>query len=77
MIQLSMDRPNINWKVFDVLKNHREEAEWSSLLNLGSCSLHIVHGAFQTRNKVTDWENDKVLEAMWNIFNKRPALTKK
>ena len=46
MIQLSMDGPNISWKVFDLLQSHREEAEWSPLLNLGSCSFHIVHGAF-------------------------------
>ena len=37
MIQLSMDGPNINWKIFDLLKRHREKAEWSPLLNLGSC----------------------------------------
>ena len=37
MIELSMGGPNINWKVFDLLKSHREEAEWSPLLNLGSC----------------------------------------
>ena len=73
MIQLSIDGPNINWKVFDLLKSHREEDESSPLLNLGSCSLHIVHGAFQTGNKTTDWWIDKVLKAMWKIFNDSPA----
>ena len=65
MIQLCMDGPNINWKVFDLLQSHRKEAEWSPLLNLGSCSFHIVRGAFQTGNKVTHWEIDKVLKATW------------
>ena len=64
MIELSMDGPNINWKVFDLLKSHRREAEWSPLMNLQSCSLHIVHGAFQTGNKATDWQIDIVLKAM-------------
>ena len=73
MIQLPMDGPNINWKIFDLLKSYREDAEWSSLLNLGSCSLLIVHGAFQTGNKATDGEIDKVLKAMWKIFNDSPA----
>ena len=73
MIQLSMDGPNINWKVFDLLQSHREKAEWSPLLNLGSCSLYIVHGAFQTGSKATDWEIDKVVKAMWKIFNDSPA----
>ena len=43
MTRLSIDGPNINWKVFDLLKSNIEEAEWSPLMNLGSCSLHIVH----------------------------------
>ena len=73
MIQLPMDGPNINWKLFDLLKSYREDAEWSSLLNLGSCSLLIIHGAFQTGNKATDWEIGKVLKAMWKIFNDSPA----
>ena len=64
MIELSMDGPNINWKVFDLLKSHRREAEWSPLMNMRSCSLHIVHGAFQTGNKATDWQIDIVLKAM-------------
>ena len=32
------------------LKNteHRKEGEMSSVIELGSCGLHIVHGALQT-----------------------------
>ena len=30
------------------LFSYRNEKEWSNLLNLGSCGLHVVHGAFQT-----------------------------
>ena len=50
MLQLSMDGPNTNWKVFDLLQQHWEEAEFSPLLELGSCSLQMLHGAFQSGN---------------------------
>ena len=66
LIQLSMGGSNSNGKVFDLLKRHREEAERSPFLNLGSSLLHIVHGAFQTRNKATDSE---IIKAMWKILD--------
>ena len=73
VMQLSMDGPRTNWKVFNLLKSHRKENEWPSLFNLGSCALHVVHGALQTGAKATDWEVDKVMKAMWKIFSDSPA----
>ena len=71
MVQLSMDGPNTYLKVFDLLNHHQEEERWSTLINLGSCGLHVVHGGFQTGVKATDWEIEKVLRAMWKIFHDR------
>ena len=73
MLQMSMDGPNTNWKVFELLFSYRNEKEWSNLLNLGSCGLHIVHGAFQTGIKATNWEVEKVLKAMFKLFHDSPA----
>ena len=72
MLQLSMDGPNTNWKVFELLFSYRNEKEWSNLLNLGSCGLHIVHGAFQTGIKATNWEVEEVLKAMFKLFHDSP-----
>ena len=44
-----------------------------NLIEIGSCSLHIVHGAFQTGATKTGWELNKVLKAMYNIFNESPV----
>ena len=44
MILLSMDGPN----TFDSLQKHEEKVECYSLLNVGSCGLHMVHGAYKT-----------------------------
>ena len=64
MLQLSMDGPNTNWKVFELLFSYRNEKEWSNLVDLGSCGLHLGHGAFQTGIKATNWEIEKELKAI-------------
>ena len=39
---------NVNLKFLEVVKKEMEEAKFSKLTDLGSCNLHIVHGAFKT-----------------------------
>lgn len=73
LIQLSMDGPNTNWEVLRLLQENRTENEAPSIINIGSCSLHVIHGAFQTGNNKTDWRIDKLLRAMWQIFHDSPA----
>ena len=68
MIQLSMDGPNANWKVFDPVQRHQGELEYFSLSNLGSCGLHMVHGAFKAGAQESVWGIHKIFKAMWNIF---------
>ena len=52
MLMLPMDGPTTNWVVFDKLRQHREENEMPVLFDIGSCSLHVVHGAFQVGNGI-------------------------
>ena len=46
MLQLYMDGPSTNWKVLELLNNQHAELEIPQLLDIGSCSLHVIHGAF-------------------------------
>ena len=69
MVMLSMDGPNTNWKVHKKLKSHCTEKEFPQIIEVGSCGLHVVHGTFQTGVRVTDWNLEKVLKAMWKLFN--------
>ena len=48
MIQLLMDRPNINWKFVRTLSKDRTEKGLSDLIDIGSCPLHVINRAFQT-----------------------------
>ena len=66
MLMLSIDSPTTNWVVLDKLKQHREENEMPVLFDIGSCSLHVVHGAFQVGVEATKWNLSK---AMWKILH--------
>ena len=47
-LQLSMDGPSTNWNVLNLVNNHLVENGYKNSIEIGSCTLHIVHGAFQT-----------------------------
>ena len=67
--------PNVNWKIVEMLKQYCKEEDPSSpmLLELGSCNLHLLHGAYQTAQFKTDWTHDIVLRNCYSIFKKCPA----
>ena len=70
-----MDGPRVNWKLLSLLNEDRqkEDADLSQLLNVGSCGLHVAHGAFCTGCQSTDWKIDSFLRALWYLFHDSPA----
>ena len=56
VLQISMDDPNVNWKFYDIIKQEIKSPGSPKLLDLGSCGLHTVHGAFK-----------KAFEDNWNL----------
>ena len=55
VIQLSIVRSNVNWNLFEMICTDRINKGLPPLINFGSWSLHIVHGAFQTGCENTNW----------------------
>ena len=56
LIQVSMHGPNINWKMVDlIVEDGNSNETYPNLLDVGSCSLHVIHGAFRTGMKQTGW----------------------
>ncbi len=73
MLQVSMDGPNVNWKFIQLL----EEDLWMKpgtpqnfprFLNLGSCGLHVVHGAFNTGHDKAGWTLHTALSNAYWLF---------
>ena len=71
--QLSMDGPNVNWKFARTLSKDRTENGISDLIDIGSCPLHVINGAFQTGSMTSSWNLKKILKAEWQIIHDSPA----
>ena len=74
MIQVSMDGPNVNWKLLSsIVDEQQSNDEYPELLDIGSCSLHVIHGAFRKGMNKTNLGMDSILKALYNLFDKSPA----
>ncbi len=58
LISVGMDGPNVNWSLLKKLKVQKLESDPNcpKLLEIGSCGLHIIHGAFRSGQKATGWD---------------------
>jgi len=72
LIQVSMDGLSVNWKFFEALRVGVDAAD-PQLLELGSCGLHVIHGAFQTGHKAAGWSVNEMLRSMYGLFKDSPA----
>lgn len=72
LVQLSMDGPNVNWKVFEMMFEHLKQEGNVNLLNVGSCGLHVMHNAFSTGCVVFS-EVEKTASALYRLFKDSPA----
>ena len=73
MFQVSMEGPNVNWAFYNLLLKSRQEKELSSLVTIGSCGFHIMHGAFKAGVEATGWNVAKRLKALWTLFRDTPG----
>ena len=72
LLQLSMDGPNTNWSVLKLLQEGCCEKNCPNI-DIGSCSLHVVHGAFKSGTEATNWDLKKIMKDMWKIFDDSTA----
>ena len=63
MLLVSVDGPSVNWKFFDALFDDFEEKFEGTLLEMASCGLHVVHGAFKNGHKNPVWNINSVLRS--------------
>ena len=68
-----MHGPSVHWKFFNSFTKKREEDELPALINIGSCGLHVIHGAFKTGVEATNWNVKKTLRGAFNILGDSPA----
>ena len=52
-------------------------AELPSLLDIGTCGLHTIHGSLKAGVKSSEWDTGSILNAMWNLLDESPARREK
>ena len=78
IVQVSMDGPNINWKLYDSrVEERNQNDDYPALIDIRSCSFHVVHGAFKSGMQKTKWGIDGVLKAVHNVLDESPAKKEK
>ena len=68
-----MDGPNVNLTFYDEFTTKLNEIVNHSLVNIGTCSWHVVHGSFKNGETSTQWGLKKVLKAAYYILHDSPA----
>ena len=64
-----MDGPNTSWNVLTMLHDDLCEKDYLKVIDIGSCSLLVLHGVFTPGAEATDWFLNKILKAVRKIFD--------
>ncbi|CAN7981862.1 unnamed protein product [Ixodes pacificus] len=74
ILQVSMDGPNVNLKFLRSLKEELRASDTNhQILDIGSCGLHVVSGAFKAGHAATHWDLVMFLHGSYNLFKCVPA----
>ncbi|XP_045207486.1 uncharacterized protein LOC123559592 [Mercenaria mercenaria] len=68
LLQIGMDRPNVNWKFLDIMKQKIRADYGSDLINIGSCGVHTVHNIFKAGFSATGWRIGDLLSSLYYLF---------
>ena len=73
LVSLSMDRPNVNVKLLQVIQDYRKDKGSPHLLDIETCGLHTRHESFKTGIEKSEWEMKSLMKASFNILHDSPA----
>ena len=76
MLQVSMDGPNVNLKFVRELQaflKNSSDPDDPELLDIGTCSLHVVHGGYKTAHNACGWEVQIFLRSLYYLFKDFPS----
>jgi hypothetical protein len=70
---MSMDGPNVNLKLLEMIQSDSRQNLQLTLMDIGTCNLHLVHGAFRDGAVATGWDIERFLTCLYQLFNETPA----
>lgn len=63
----------MNLSFLNKVREQRKDDNMKQLLDVGTCGLHNVHNSFKHGAVASGWAIDKILKAMYKIFDKAPG----
>ena len=57
----------------NLFKKLEKKRNKKKLLDIGSCSLHIIHGAFKSGAEKNGWDIKSIFKAAYTILHDTPA----
>ena len=63
LIQISMDGPSVNKSFLKQVKSDRAKNVMNGIVDIGTCNLHNMHGAFKNGAEYTGWQIKETLKA--------------
>lgn len=73
IVQISMDGPNVNLKLFRSLQADLHENYQVQCVDVGTCGLHVVHNAYKAGVVASTWGLDVLLSSLSMLFDNSPA----
>ncbi|XP_063234890.1 uncharacterized protein LOC134537894 isoform X3 [Bacillus rossius redtenbacheri] len=75
--QIALDGPNVNLKFLKdfnyMMEKSADNEEDKKLIDVGTCSLHTVHGAYKTGHNKCEWQINNFLRALYYLFKDFPS----
>ena len=68
-----MDSRNVNKKFYEDFSRKFGDENYHKLIDIDSCSLHTVRGAFRAGAEQSEWELKKFLKGAFTVFHNSPA----
>ena len=68
-----MDGPNTNLKLLSEIQNRHQKNKLSSLIDIRSRNLHLIHGAFKTCPEKSSWDLHKIPKRAFKWLHDSPA----
>ena len=73
LIQFGMDGPTVNVSLYKKLVTDRLNNDLNGHIDIGSCSLHVVHGSLGHGVQKSDWPIKDTLKSANHMFRDSPA----
>ena len=73
LYQISMGGPNFNLKIYREFVQKCKDENYHSLIDIGSCGLHVIHGSLGTGVDDSQWGLKKLIKGAYQLRHDIPA----